>query len=150
MVPVNNFSVMSGQVFLGWTSTRQRIKCLAHGRNTVTLPAVRSFDPQSNALPTETLRSKGLPIIMGSFFTLYYFLISRQSRCYFIGVIYSTKHEQKRILTHPTLLSNGPQCGKNDLRGFRPGHTQTSFLSYRNYLDNWNFTSSKSEYDTFQ
>ena len=27
-VPVNNFSVMSGQVFLGWTSTKQGLMCL--------------------------------------------------------------------------------------------------------------------------
>ena len=30
---VNNFSVMSGQDFLGLTSTKQRIKCLAQGHN---------------------------------------------------------------------------------------------------------------------
>ena len=37
-VPVNNFSVMSGQypVFLGWTSTKQQIKCHVQGHNTVT------------------------------------------------------------------------------------------------------------------
>ena len=35
-VPVNNFSVILGGVFLGWTSTKQRIKCLAQGHNTVT------------------------------------------------------------------------------------------------------------------
>ena len=28
-VPVNNFSIMLGCAFLGWTSTKQRIKCLA-------------------------------------------------------------------------------------------------------------------------
>ena len=28
-VPVSNFSVMSGLVFLDWTSTKQRIECLA-------------------------------------------------------------------------------------------------------------------------
>ena len=33
--PVNNFSVMSGQVFLVWTSTKQGIKCFAQGNNTV-------------------------------------------------------------------------------------------------------------------
>ena len=36
LFPVNNFSVMSGLVFLGWTSTKQRIKCRAQGHNTVT------------------------------------------------------------------------------------------------------------------
>ena len=37
--PVNNFSIMPGRVFLGLTSTKQRIKCLAQGHNTV--PPVR-------------------------------------------------------------------------------------------------------------
>ena len=27
-IPDNNFSDMSGRVFLGWTSTKQRMKCL--------------------------------------------------------------------------------------------------------------------------
>ena len=35
-VPVNYFSVMSGRVFLGWTSTKQGLMCLAQGHNTVT------------------------------------------------------------------------------------------------------------------
>ena len=35
---INKFSVMSGR-FLGWTSTKQRINCLAQGRNK--LPPVR-------------------------------------------------------------------------------------------------------------
>ena len=34
-VPVDIFSVMSGRVFLGLTSTKQRIKCFAQGHNTV-------------------------------------------------------------------------------------------------------------------
>ena len=32
---LNNFSVMLGWVFLSWTSTKQRIKCLAQGHNAV-------------------------------------------------------------------------------------------------------------------
>ena len=37
-VPVNNFSVKSGRlsIFLGLTNTKQRLKCLAQGHNTVT------------------------------------------------------------------------------------------------------------------
>ena len=35
-VPVNNFSVMLGQVFLEWTSTKQGLMCLAQGHNAVT------------------------------------------------------------------------------------------------------------------
>ena len=42
-IPVNNFSVMLGWVFLVCTSTKQRIKCLAQGHNTVTLPAIPSL-----------------------------------------------------------------------------------------------------------
>ena len=38
-VPVNNFSAMSGWVFLSWTSTEQRIKSLTEGYNAV--PSVR-------------------------------------------------------------------------------------------------------------
>ena len=40
--PVNNFSIMSGQVFLGTLNQyyMQIIKCPAQGHNTVTLPAV--------------------------------------------------------------------------------------------------------------
>ena len=34
-IPVNIFSVMSGQVFLGRTSTKHRIKCVAKGHNAV-------------------------------------------------------------------------------------------------------------------
>ena len=34
-VPVNIFSVTSGLVFLGLTSTKHRIKCLAQGQNVV-------------------------------------------------------------------------------------------------------------------
>ena len=34
-VPVNNLSVMSGWVFLGCTSTKQGLICLAQGHNTV-------------------------------------------------------------------------------------------------------------------
>ena len=40
-IPVNNISVMSGCVFLGETSTKQWIKCLAQGHNTATPSAVR-------------------------------------------------------------------------------------------------------------
>ena len=34
-VPVNNLSVMSGWAFLGWTSTKQGLMCLAQGHNAV-------------------------------------------------------------------------------------------------------------------
>ena len=35
-VPVNNFSVMSGRVSLGLTSTKQWLMCFAQGHNPVT------------------------------------------------------------------------------------------------------------------
>ena len=36
-IPVNNFSAMSGWVFLDWTSTEQGLMCLAQGYNAVML-----------------------------------------------------------------------------------------------------------------
>ena len=35
-VPINNFSVMSGRVFLGLTNIKQGFMCLAQGHNAVT------------------------------------------------------------------------------------------------------------------
>ena len=49
-IPVKDFSVMSGPVFLGWNSTKQKIKCLAQGHNT--LPLLRlKLNLESNNLP---------------------------------------------------------------------------------------------------
>ena len=54
-VKVTNFSVMSGQfpVFLGWTSTKQRIKCLVHGLNTMHPSSLEpvTFDQVTYTLP---------------------------------------------------------------------------------------------------
>ena len=36
LCPINNLSVIKGQVFLGWTSTKLGLMCLAQGHNTVT------------------------------------------------------------------------------------------------------------------
>ena len=55
-VPVNNFlKVMSGRVFLGWTSTKQQIDCPDHGHNTVTPPVVRLEPANLDSLPREPL-----------------------------------------------------------------------------------------------
>ena len=56
---VNSFSVMSGQVFLGWTSTKQRIKCLAQWHNAVPLVRLELPTPQSQVKhsTTKPLRS---------------------------------------------------------------------------------------------
>ena len=43
-----------------------------------------------------------------------------------------------------------PPHEKTCLRGFQIGHTQTSLISYLDYLENGNFTSSKFRYDTYQ
>ena len=40
---VNTFVVNSGQVFLGCTSTKQRIKCLAKGHNVVPLVKLQTI-----------------------------------------------------------------------------------------------------------
>ena len=40
--PFNNLSVIKGQVFLGWTSTKLGLMCLAQGHNTVTIKQLGS------------------------------------------------------------------------------------------------------------
>ena len=46
-VPVNNFLVKSGRVFLGLTSTKQRLMCLAQGHNTATPVRLETATPRS-------------------------------------------------------------------------------------------------------
>ena len=57
-IPVNNFSVMLGRVFLGWSSTRQGLMCLAQGHNAV--PRLELASPRSRVKhsTTEPLRSQ--------------------------------------------------------------------------------------------
>ena len=71
-LPVNNFSVMLGRVFLGWTSTKQGLMCFVQVHNAVTL--VR-LDPTAlrsrvKCSTTEPLRSlwveQVLSIVQGS------------------------------------------------------------------------------------
>ena len=52
--PSQQFSVMSGQVFLGWTSTKQRLMCLAQGHNAVTLVRLEPSTPQSRVKNSTT------------------------------------------------------------------------------------------------
>ena len=58
-VPVNTFSVISEWVFLGWTSTKQGLMCLAQGHNTVTPVRLEPLTPRSQVKysTTEPLRS---------------------------------------------------------------------------------------------
>ena len=44
----------------------------------------------------------------------------------------------------------GPRREKTDLRGFVQSEIQTNLLSYRDYLENWNFTCGKFTYETLQ
>ena len=46
-IPANIFSVMSGWVFLGLTSTKQRTKCLAQGHNAVPPVSLQSATSRS-------------------------------------------------------------------------------------------------------
>ena len=45
--PVNNFSVMLKQLFLGWASTKHRIKCLAQEHNAVPPVRLKPLTPRS-------------------------------------------------------------------------------------------------------
>ena len=60
-IPFNNFSVMSGQVFLGRISTKQGLMCLAQGHNTVMPVRLEPATPWSQVKysTTEPLRSQG-------------------------------------------------------------------------------------------
>ena len=57
--PVNNFAVMSGWVFLGWTSTKQWLMWLAQGHNSLMLVWLEPATPWSRVKhsTTEPLRS---------------------------------------------------------------------------------------------
>ena len=57
-VPINNFAVMPRRVFLGRTSTKQRVKCLAQGYSIMTPPVV-SLTNKLNSLPTEPCTPQG-------------------------------------------------------------------------------------------
>ena len=48
------------------------------------------------------------------------------------------------------MIVNGPRREKTCLPGFRKSVFQTSLLSYRDQLENRNFTCNKITYDTFQ
>ena len=58
-IPVNNLPVTSGWVFLGWTSTKQGLMCLAQGHNTVTPGWLEPAAPRSRVKrsTTEPLRT---------------------------------------------------------------------------------------------
>ena len=53
-VPVSNFSIISGWVFLGLTSTKQRIKCLAQGHDTVQPARLQPATPRSRVKHSTT------------------------------------------------------------------------------------------------
>ena len=63
-VPVKSFPVMSGQVFLGLTSTKQRIKCLAQEHHTVAPMRLLPATPRSQVKhsTTEPPRFSGLNV----------------------------------------------------------------------------------------
>ena len=58
-ITVDTFSVTSGQVFLGCSRTKQRIKCLAQGRNTV---GKSSTLPLSHCAPLQCIRVRLDPV----------------------------------------------------------------------------------------
>ena len=68
------------------------------------------------------------------------FFSSHQSIAYNIFVKF---HGKKLGVT-----TNGPCRDKTCLLGFRQNDIQTSLLSYRDQLENWNFAGSKSRYNT--
>ena len=59
LLPINNLSVIKGQVFLGRTSTKLGLMCLTHGHNAVTPVRLDPVAPRSPVKhsTTEPLRS---------------------------------------------------------------------------------------------
>ena len=84
-VRVNNFSVMSRRVFLGWTSTKQGSMCLDQGHNAVTLARAEPAIPQSRVKHsvTESLRSC----------LTVYTLIAPLSDIYMVCITYFAMHK---------------------------------------------------------
>ena len=80
-VPVNNLSVTSGRVFLGWTSTKLGWMCLAQGHNAVTPGEARTRSP---SVSSQALyhRATALPLLgkRAGCFTFVVFWMS--CRCY--------------------------------------------------------------------
>ena len=56
-IQMNNFSVMAAlfPIFLGLTCTKQQMKCLAQGHNTVTPAAVSESRTSNHSIPILTL-----------------------------------------------------------------------------------------------
>ena len=52
--PINNLSVMKGRVFLGWTSTKLGLMCLAQGHNTVMPVRLEPAAPRSRVKHSTT------------------------------------------------------------------------------------------------
>ena len=53
-VPVNNFSVMSERVFLGWTRTKEGLMCLTQGHKAVTPVRLEPATPRSRVKHSNT------------------------------------------------------------------------------------------------
>ena len=78
---------------------------------------------------------------------------------YFMYAISECSGESERLASSPeswllpdgsTEIIIGPRRDKTCPRGFRQSEFQTSLLSYRDKLENLNFTCSKCTYDSFQ
>ena len=63
-------------------------------------------------------------------------------------IICICRERLQKSFSPPTV--NEPGHEKTYLRGFRPGKTQTGFLSYRDHLESWNFGFSKYRYYTIK
>ena len=68
-IPVNNQSVMSGRVFLGWTNTKLGLMCLAQGHNAVMLvrlepAALQSRVKHSTTEPPRIMMTKYYEVII--------------------------------------------------------------------------------------
>ena len=72
--PINNLSVIQGRVFLGWTSSKLGLMCLAHGHNAVTLVRLQPAAPRSPVKhsTTEPLLSLAIVCVIANYILEHY------------------------------------------------------------------------------
>ena len=69
--PINNLSFILGRVFLGWTSIKLGLMCLAQGHNAVTPVRLESAAPRSRVKHSTTEPLSSISVYLGLNFTIF-------------------------------------------------------------------------------
>ena len=95
-IPFNNFSAISGRVFLGSTSTKQRVMCFAQGHNELNAVVQVRLKLESLGLESSTLALTHCAAVFFFITTVHLHMVGRTSMC--------TEQKKKRKLTLNVLL----------------------------------------------